>query len=269
MVGNGTGALSGLFFCRPFCHLIQAGGIFAYPSLVITGHQAGFIYLCNNGHRTGNFRRLALGAAHAAQTGGNKQPAGQIFLLGDTQFQPASVQQGVKGAMDNALGADIHPAAGGHLPIVGNAQCRRPIKSVQIVKQPHHQAVCDDNPRGGFVGSKQPYRVPRFHNQGLLVGKLFQIFFNQPVLHPILADLTGFPVGNQLVRIERHLKIQVVIDHHLKGFSFLYIRQSACPSTSLPDGSGNRKYARAPPAPGQTLSPSGHGDPDGYNAEHF
>ena len=34
----------------------------------------------------------------------------------------AGVEQGVEGAVDDALGPDVHPAAGGHLPVVGHPQ---------------------------------------------------------------------------------------------------------------------------------------------------
>ena len=58
------------------------------------------------------------------------------------------------------------------------------------------------------------------HDQSLLIRKLFQIFFDQSVLHPVLADLSGFPIGYQFVRIQGYIKVQVVIDHHLQCFAF-------------------------------------------------
>ena len=37
------------------------------------------------------------------------------------------------------------------------------------------------------------------------------------VLHPVLADLAGFPVGDQFIGVEGHVNVEVVVNHHLKG----------------------------------------------------
>jgi len=36
------------------------------------------------------------------------------------------------------------------------------------------------------------------------------------ILHPVLTDLTGFSVSDQLIRVQRDIKVQVVVDHDLK-----------------------------------------------------
>ena len=40
------------------------------------------------------------------------------------------------------------------------------------------------------------------------------------ILHPVLADLPGFPVCYQLIGVQGDIKIKVVIDHYLKCFAF-------------------------------------------------
>ena len=119
--------------------------------------------------------------------------------------------------MDNALGPDVHPAAGGHLPVVGYSQGGGPVEVLLIVEIPHHQAVGDDAPGGQLVGAEQPKGMPAHDHQGLLVGHDLQVFLDEPVLHPVLAHLSGFAVGHQLVGIQGHVKVQVVVDHHLEG----------------------------------------------------
>ena len=57
------------------------------------------------------------------------------------------------------------------------------------------------------------------HHQGLVLGQCFQVIFYQAILHPVLADRSGFTIGHQFVRVEGNVKIKVVIDHHLEGFS--------------------------------------------------
>ena len=47
--------------------------------------------------------------------------AAELAIGGNAQLQPSRVEQGVEGAVDDALGANIHPATGGHLAVVGYA----------------------------------------------------------------------------------------------------------------------------------------------------
>ena len=55
------------------------------------------------------------------------------------------------------------------------------------------------------------------HNhQGLLVGQYLQILLDQTVLHPVLANLAGLAVGDQLIRVQGDLEVQVVVDHDLE-----------------------------------------------------
>ena len=58
------------------------------------------------------------------------------------------------------------------------------------------------------------------HHKRLFPRQLFQIMLDQPVLHPILTHLPGFPISNQLIGVQGDFKIEVIIDHHLKGFAF-------------------------------------------------
>lgn len=44
-------------------------------------------------------------------------------------------------------------------------------------------------------------------------------YFYEPVLHPVLAYLSGFSVCDQFVGIKCHIKIQVIVDHDLNGLS--------------------------------------------------
>ena len=88
------------------------------------------------------------------------------------------------------------------------------------------------------------------HYQSFFSGQFFQVFFNQAILHPVLTDLTGFSVGDQLVRIERHIKVQVIIDHDLKrtAFDAAAVVIIDRPSLDMPRGS---KAVAVDSAPGQ------------------
>ena len=64
---------------------------------------------------------------------------------------------------------------------------------------------------------EQTQRMTGHDNERLLVGQLLKILLDETVLHPVLADLTGLAVGDQLVGIERNVKVKVVVDHDLNG----------------------------------------------------
>ena len=58
--------------------------------------------------------------------------------------------------------------------------------------------------------------MSRFDYQSLLLRHLFQVSLYESVLEPVLADLPGLAVGDQLIRIEGNFEVQVVVDHHLE-----------------------------------------------------
>ena len=67
------------------------------------------------------------------------------------------------------------------------------------------------------MGVEQAQRMAGHDDEGLLVGEVFEVFLDEAVLHPVLADLAGLAVGHELIGIERYVKIQVVVDHDLNG----------------------------------------------------
>ncbi len=119
--------------------------------------------------------------------------------------------------MDDALGADVHPAAGGHLAVVDAAQRGQPVEVLRGVEHPDHEAVGDDGARRLGPRRKEPQRVARAHHQGLLVVHDLQVALDEQVLHPVLADLARLAVGHQLVGVEGDVEVEVVVDHHLHG----------------------------------------------------
>ena len=130
VVGNGVGDAGRLFVSGYFNGFLTGFGNGRYPALVIAGHDTGNIYFGYDGYSAGNLCGLALGAAHAAQTGGNEQASCQVLVLWDAKLETTGIQQGIEGAVDDALGPDIHPTAGSHLAVIGHADGCSPIEAV-------------------------------------------------------------------------------------------------------------------------------------------
>ena len=61
--------------------------------------------------------------------------------------------------------------------------------------------------------------MPRLDHECLLVRQYFEVLLDQAVLHPVLTDLSGLAICNQLVWIKSDIETKIVIDHHLEGFS--------------------------------------------------
>ena len=217
VIGDGAGLLGIHVLLGDLPGLVQAVGAVADPALGVTGLDTGVIDLGDDGGSTGDLSGLALSARHAAQTGGHEQTASQVAILRNAQLQTAGVQQGVEGAVDDALGPDVHPAAGGHLAVVGNAQSGSAVEVLLIVEGADHQAIGDDAAGGHLVAVEQAQGVTGHHDQSLLVGHDLQILLDQAILHPVLADLTGLAVGDQLIGIQSDVEVQVVVDHDLDG----------------------------------------------------
>lgn len=72
--------------------------------------------------------------------------------------------------MYDALWADVHPAACGHLTIVCNAQSSSTVECLLIIEHTDHQTVCDDDTRRSLVGFKQTKWMTGLDNEGLIIG---------------------------------------------------------------------------------------------------
>ena len=68
--------------------------------------------------------------------------------------------------------------------------------------------------------AEESERMARLHYERLVLRDDFEIFLYKEVLHPVLADLPSLSVGDELVWIERHVEVEVVVDHYLEGFAF-------------------------------------------------
>ncbi len=131
----------------PTGHLVEIGGYPGDPALLVPGLDAREIDLGQHADAAGDLHGLGLGAAHAAQPRAQVDHSGQVLLGGDVQVHAPGIEQGQVGAVDDALGPDVHPAAGGHLAVVGNAHGRGLGEAGQVVVHADQHAVGGDHAR--------------------------------------------------------------------------------------------------------------------------
>ena len=119
--------------------------------------------------------------------------------------------------MDDALGADVHVGAGRHLAVLAHAQGVEllPVVGLRVVRDDH--AVGDDHARRVLVGREQAQRMARVHHERLLVRHRGKILHHKAILRPVLEDGAVAAVDDEFVRVLRHARIQVVLDHRHDG----------------------------------------------------
>jgi len=171
------------------------------------GLNSGRIDFGDNGYGSGDFCGFGLRTTHTPQTGRDKQAPFEVGFFTQPKFYPAGVQKCIIGSMDNTLGADIHPSPRCHLTVACHAHLGGDFPIVKIVIKTHHQAVGNDDPRVCWSGFKKTQGMTGCHHQGLVFGQHLQIFFYQTILHPVLADRSGFTIGHQFIRVEGHIEI--------------------------------------------------------------
>ncbi|KAF5038828.1 hypothetical protein DSECCO2_550230 [anaerobic digester metagenome] len=122
-----------------------------------------------------------------------------------------------------------------------------------VVEHTDHDAVGDNDARAAPVRFKQAHRMTRHHDKRLFICQNLKILFDKLILHPVLADLAGFAIGDKLIRIKRHFVIQVVINHDLKGFALNAVAFVCIDGLSVDALLGHKAVAVDTPAGHQLL----------------
>ena len=112
------------------------------------------------GHRGGERLR----AAHAAKTGGQDPAAGEIAAI----MLAADFDEGLVGALNDALGADIDPRAGGHLAVHHQALAIELVEMIPGRPVRHEVGIGDQHARRVGMGAEHADRLARLDEQGLV-----------------------------------------------------------------------------------------------------
>ena len=75
------------------------------------------------------------------------------------------------------------------------------------------------------MAREESERMAGVHDEGLLLRHCGEIFHRQTVLGPVLEDGSVAAVGDELVRMLGHSRVQIVLDHcHYGGGLFAFCR---------------------------------------------
>ena len=231
-----------------------------HPSLVVALAGSQGIDFGRHAHHTGNVASLGLSTAHAAQTGGDEE---RRALVAGHRVQALGIEHGDGGAVDDALRTDVHIRAGRHLSVLRDAEgvVALPVVGLRVVGDDH--AVGDHHARSVLVRGEEAERMAGVHDERLLVGHLREVLHHQPVLCPVLEHGTVAAVGDELVRMLCHARVEVVLYHHHDGGCLTAlgadIRRWGGHTSRRWDDSGTYRCGRRSSAPRQTPVPAGRG----------
>ena len=114
--------------------------------------------------RAGHDRRERLRAAHSAEAGGQDPLALEVAAI----MLAAHFGEGLVGALDDALRADVDPAAGGHLAVHHQPLAIELVEHLPVRPFGHEVGVGDEHARRVLVGAEHADRLARLDEQGLV-----------------------------------------------------------------------------------------------------
>ena len=198
--------------CRllhPGQRLVEAVG----PAVKVAGRNAPLDVLLANLHcqaaRTGHRRGQRLRATHAAKTGRQHPPVGQVA----TEVHLARCREGLEGTLHDALRADVDPGASGHLAEHGQTG---PLEFVELLPgRPvrHQVGVGDEHLRRHLVRPQNADRLARLHQQRLVVLERPERGNDAVKGRPVARSLARTPIDNQVLRPLGHVGVEVVHQH--------------------------------------------------------
>ena len=160
-------------------------------------------------HGAGEGRRERLRAAHAAEPGGEDPAAREVAAV----VLAARLDEGLVGALDDALAADVDPRARGHLAVHHQALAVELVEVLPGRPLRHQVRVGDQHPRRVGMGAEHADRLARLHQQRLVLAQLAQRREDRLEAVPVARRLADAAVDDERVGVLGDLGIEVVLDH--------------------------------------------------------
>ena len=115
--------------------------------------------------------------------------------------------------MNNALWADVHVRASGHLAVLRDTQRIHSFVVVLTGIIGNNHPICHHNAWSFRVGWEKAQGVARIHDEGLVIPHFTEVFHHQTVLRPILENRTVATIGDEFMRELSNSRVQVIVNH--------------------------------------------------------
>lgn len=191
----------------------EAGRLDVQVAVLDPARDAGRVAVHADRHAAVHRDGQRLGAAHAAETGGEGDGARQRpveLLVGDGG-------EGLVGALQDALGADVDPGPGGHLPVHGEPEALQSAELLPVGPVADQVGVGDQHARRPLVGLHHADRAAGLDQHGLVLLERPQGADHGVERAPVTGRLAGAAVDDQLGRVLGHLGVEVVHEHPQRG----------------------------------------------------
>ena len=157
----------------------------------------------------GHGRGQRLRAAHAAQPGGQDPAAGQAALI----VLARHLDEGLVGALHDALAADVDPRARGHLAEHHQALAVELVEMLPGRPVRHQVGVGDQDARRVGVGAEDADRLARLHQKRLVGLEIAQRGDDAVEALPVARRAADAAIDHELARPLGDLGIEVVHQH--------------------------------------------------------
>ena len=166
-------------------------------------------------HRgAGHGRGQRLGAAHAAEPAGQDPAAGEVAAV----MLPAHLDEGLVGALNDALAADIDPRPGGHLAEHHQSGPVQFVEFLQCRPVGHEVGVGDQHPGRIAMRAEDADRLARLDQQRLVRLEVPQRTHDAVVALPVARRPADAAIDHEFLRPLRDLGIQIVHQHAHRRF---------------------------------------------------
>ena len=163
--------------------------------------------------RAGHHRRERLRAAHPAEARGEDPLARKVAAI----MLAAHLDEGLVGALNDALGADVDPRPGGHLAVHHQALAIEFVEMVPGRPLRHEVRIGDQHARRVRVGAEHADRLARLDQQGLVAFEPRQRLDDPVVAFPVARGAADAAIDDQLLGRLGDLRIEIVHQHPHRG----------------------------------------------------
>jgi hypothetical protein len=176
--------------------------------------DAGLVAFDREAAGAGHDGRQRLGAAHAAKAAGQDPLALEVAAI----VLAAGLGEGLVGALNDALRADIDPGARGHLAVHHQALLVELVEMVPVGPVRHQVGVGDQHARRIGMGAEHADRLARLHQQRLVIVERLERGDNRSKSFPGARGAANAAIDHQLVRVFGHVRVQIVHQHAHRRF---------------------------------------------------
>ncbi len=213
--------------------------------------------------RPGHGRRQRLRPAHAAEAGGEDPAARKVAAV----VLAARLDEGLVGALHDALRADVDPGARGHLAVHHQALAIELVEMVPGRPVRHEIRVGDEDARRVGMGAKDADGLARLDKQRLVRSETAERRDDRVEGLPVARRPADAAIDDELVRPLGDVGIEVVHQHPQRRFGQPALCADLGPARRADDphvvetgGDGHGRFLFTHSKPACAPSPRGRGE---------